>query len=244
MRGTLRALGSAFAYFSIVPVRFVSAPPDADALAMLPLVGAVIGACSGALCYVSWPFVPHAIVFACAFIAPVILSGAIHIDGFLDSCDALFASVSAQRRLEIMKDPVHGSFALAGMAAVSVAWWSVLQSCGRADFVPWLVLALMLGRATVVSLALFVPYARGGRPPIAWLLLWYICAQWLAFAINPWDALVPPLVLCCALAGGFAVKRRLDGVLVGDSYGFLIVLCELLCLLLLAIVQQLIMQRV
>lgn len=241
---TLRAVQSAFAYFSICPVSSVPQPPDADALSMLPLVGGVIGACSGGLCYLLWPLVPPAIAVACAFVAPIFLSGAIHIDGFADSCDALFATVSVRRRFEIMKEPARGSFALAGMAIVSVAWWSILQSCGRAELAQWLILALLLSRAAVLPLTLVVPYARGGRPAAGWLMCWFAVALLLAFWLNPWDALIPPVVLGCALTGGFAIKRRLGGVLVGDSYGFLIVACEIIALLLLAVVQHLVVQRV
>src|SRR5439155_7026639 len=45
----------------------------------------------------------------------VIATGALHIDGFCDLCDALFGGPTPEERLQIMKDPHVGAFGLAGV---------------------------------------------------------------------------------------------------------------------------------
>ncbi len=43
---------------------------------------------------------------------PVIISGGIHMDGFLDTADALSSNQSVERKLEILKDSHAGAFAI------------------------------------------------------------------------------------------------------------------------------------
>jgi len=43
-----------------------------------------------------------------------VLTGALHLDGFLDACDGLLGGYTPESRLEIMRDERLGAFALAG----------------------------------------------------------------------------------------------------------------------------------
>ena len=99
------ALRSSLAYFSVLPVGRAD-PPNAAAVAWLPFVGAVGGAIAGVAAAAVGFFSSHALAVAAAFGLTIALTGGIHLDGFLDGCDAFFAGVPAQRRLEILKDPV------------------------------------------------------------------------------------------------------------------------------------------
>jgi adenosylcobinamide-GDP ribazoletransferase len=218
-------------------VGFADAPAAASLVA-LPIVGALIGALSGIAGYGVSLVAPIGVAVAVAFGATIALSGAIHLDGFLDSCDALFASVPPNRRLEIMKDPRHGTYALAGLATIVTIW---VASCATIAPHQWpLAFAVFgaLARAASVVNALFVPYARGGavtrafeERPAAWILIVeLLILAAAAYALVPWcAALVPGAVILALVTGAFA-RRQLGGGLVGDSYGFAIVVVETWCL--------------
>ena len=45
---------------------------------------------------------------------PVFVSGGIHLDGFMDTCDALGSHASREKKLEILKDSHSGAFAVLG----------------------------------------------------------------------------------------------------------------------------------
>lgn len=232
----LRALITAVSYFSILPVgRFAAGPaPDADALAYLPFVGALIGALAGCAAYGLSFVAPHAIVVAVAFALLVLLTGAIHLDGFLDSSDALFASVSVERRLEILKDPRHGTFAIANVLVLAALWLAALWSLPTAMLPVDCAFAAASARFGAVLNAYRVPYARAGAvtrvfettPSRAVVALAIVLCVGLG-AIIGWHA---PLILLAAtlvaLLLGERLKRRLGGGLVGDVYGFIIVCCE------------------
>ncbi len=228
-----------------MPVGLTGAP-DGAALACLPFVGIAIGALSGTFAWGVSTIAPHAFAVAAAFSATVVLSGAMHVDGFLDTCDALFASVAPERRLEIMKDPRHGTFAVAGFA-VAIAWW--VTSLGALDpaRLPFaLAFAGGSARFAAVQNAFVFPYGRTGgsaaafaqRPPptVLFLCACTLVAIALAARAPVWIA-VAAAACAIALLFGRGAARRLGGVLVGDVYGATIVALEVVILTAIALVQ-------
>jgi adenosylcobinamide-GDP ribazoletransferase len=226
------ALRAAFAYFSILPLGFAEAP-RAAAIAALPLVGVVLGGIAGTLGWLASMVLPAPLAVVVGFAASVVLSGAIHLDGFLDTCDALFASVSPERRFAILKDPRHGSYALAGLAIVVPVWVAALASIAPAAW-PW-TLAFCAGtaRAAAVLNAFFVPYARGGesarafdeRPGIVVLALGILASAACCWLHPRLALLVLPAAALGLLLGAWCA-RQLDGMLAGDCYGAIIVVTE------------------
>jgi adenosylcobinamide-GDP ribazoletransferase len=232
----VNALRTAFGYFSILPAGAAGAP-DAGTLAALPLVGLVLGVLAGELGLLASLVLPAPLAVVVAFGAGLVLSGAIHLDGFLDAADALFAPVPAARRREILKDPHHGTFALAGLALVVPAWLAAVAAIPPAAW-PW-ALAFCAGtaRSGAVCNAFRLPYAPNGasapaferRPPALLLALGVLVAA-ACCRSHPWLIALVPLALALALALGAWCASRLDGVLLGDCYGAVIVVVELLLL--------------
>ena len=208
----LRDLGASFSYFSILPIPHGDAAPDGDAIAYLPIVGAVIGALAGLGAY-GIAILTHAQVAAAitAWVLSIALSGAIHVDGFLDCCDGLFAMVAPERRLEIMRDPHHGSYAIVGMAMISVLWLYALAH------IPASTMPAVL---TIVGF-----FARG---------LTLVVLRPSKHIPEPLGLLIGIVTVVPLLFGLFA-KKRLGGVLNGDCYGAAIVLTEIALLMISAV---------
>jgi cobalamin synthase len=208
----LRALAAAFSYFSILPIRSSETTPDDDAIAFLPLVGLVIGALAGYGAY-GIALLTHSQPAAAitAWVLSIALSGAIHVDGFLDCCDGLLAMVSPEKRLAIMRDPHHGTYAIVGMAIISVLWLYALVQIPP-SMLP-AVLAITGFFARGLTLVVLRPSKR--IPSVLALLIGIL-------TIVPW------------LFGIFA-RRRLGGALSGDCYGAAIVLTEIALLMISAV---------
>ena len=75
-----------------------------QSLSYFPLIGLILGAILFGLYYGLSLILPSAVVIAILLIALVILTGAHHIDGFIDTCDGVFAGKSRKERLAIMSD--------------------------------------------------------------------------------------------------------------------------------------------
>ncbi|GAC1536555.1 MAG: hypothetical protein NVS2B17_08190 [Candidatus Velthaea sp.] len=203
----------------------------------MPLVGAVVGALAGLAAWAVSLVLPHPLAVAVAFGVSVIATGAIHIDGFLDSCDALFASVPVARRLEILKDPRHGTFAVAFFAVICVIWLAALWSIPPPHLPAVLAFTGASARWSTVWIARIVPYAGGGAIAHAFLAkppLWaQIAGGALVVALGVGcggATIVLALTGVLTVLAGIALASRLGGGLTGDVYGFLIVTTEVVML--------------
>jgi hypothetical protein len=156
----------AFSYFSILPVGSRGAP-RANALAWLPLVGAVTGGIAGGVAQLAAIVFGHPIAVALAFGLSIGLTGALHVDGFLDASDALGASVSPQRRREILKDPRHGTFAVANFAVAAALWLAALATLAPGKLALGTAAGAAAARWCIVWLAFLEPYGEAGAPPVA-----------------------------------------------------------------------------
>ena len=240
MKRAFFAIRSVLAYFTILPAgRFSAGPaPQTDALSYLPLIGTLIGGVAGGAAFGLSFIVPHSLVVAAAFTLPILLTGAIHFDGFLDSCDALFASTTPSRRLEIFKDPRHGTFAVVGMALLCVVWIAALWPVPSWKYPALLALTGGVSRLGAILNARDIPHARSGAiaagPHNRLAPGVLVASALLLFGISifvwRWAWFVLLLVVLCERYGAIRIARALDGGLVGDAYGFLIVSSEVLML--------------
>jgi len=209
-------------------------PPGPEALAALPLVGAVLGAAAGAAGAGAARILPAPLPAAVALCSLALLTGAIHLDGFLDGCDAFVASVPVARRLEILKDPRHGTFAVTGMFAAGSLALAAVAAIPPRRYPAVFAFAATLARAAAVTGAFIFPGARsdtGGphytRQAEAVLTVATALAA-LAVAAPPyrWES---PLLVPLALGTALGIERwicgRIGG-LTGDAYGFTIVVVE------------------
>lgn len=234
------SLLTAFQFLTTFPAvirRIFTAGELGRAVGFFPLVGLALGGVFYGLVSGLRLIFPSQVVAVFVLAAWLLLTRALHFDGFLDTCDGLFGGFTPERRLEIMRDSRVGAFGVAGGGLLLLAKYAAIVSLPHLS---GLVLAPVLGR-WVLSIAIFAyPYAREkglGRdmkdnvrwPQVLLATLISLLAAWL---FAGWTGL-----LAFALAGtvvwlgaGF-ILRRIPG-LTGDSYGALCELAELAVLLL------------
>ena len=111
----LETAAVAFAMFSAVPVPqpVWNEKNMRYALCAFPLVGVVCG-----LAWWGWAALAARLSFplllraAGLCLAPVLVTGGIHLDGYADTCDALASCAAPEKKQEILKDPHCGAFAV------------------------------------------------------------------------------------------------------------------------------------
>jgi adenosylcobinamide-GDP ribazoletransferase len=159
----VRRLAAALAFLTRVPAER-RVPLDAHDVArgspFFPLVGGGIGATTALVAVGCDQVLPAflAAVLAVAFEAAV--TGAIHLDALADLADSLGAR-SREIALEIMRDPALGAFgSLALVVGVLLKTGALASLLAEDGFVPVMVAAFALGRATPLVLGWILPYAR------------------------------------------------------------------------------------
>lgn len=175
----------------------------------------------------------------------IMITGALHLDGLMDSCDALFAPVTVERRLTILKDVHAGAFGVIGVVWLLGMKWSLLAHLLTTDMpAPILLLAPLWGRWMLVWAAGRFPYARresslGSFMRQGLSARQMVIASLVALTIHAGIVLWwGPALLWIGLAplAGIVLARwaagRLGGGLTGDLYGALCETVELIVLLL------------
>ena len=143
----LQTVAVAFAMFSAVPVPQFNWTEKNMRYAMcaFPLIGVVIGLLWFLCGVLPLPGAARAAGFC---LIPVWVTGGIHLDGYADTCDALSSYGDREKKLEILKDPHCGAFAVIRLCSYFLAYFAL---CTCVSFTPsvgvlW-VLALVLERA-------------------------------------------------------------------------------------------------
>ena len=132
----IRALCIAFSTYSRIPVPQVVWTDENRryALCFFPLIGAVVGAVLWLWLGVSERLGAGAFLRgAVAAAVPLLLTGGIHMDGFMDTQDALSSWQPPERRLEILKDSHTGAFAVMGCGVYLLLDAAILGEASRAD---------------------------------------------------------------------------------------------------------------
>lgn len=238
MLDQLKDFGGALSLLSIIPVPrrwWVADGWQAGrAVIWFPLVGWIVGLVTAGVMLVSRAIFAPLPAAALTLIAWVMITGGLHLDGLIDSCDALCATVSPERRLEIMRDPRAGSFGVIGAGLVLIAKFAALVSLTNplpTLLIPPIVRALilypMLAYPSARTTGLGSAYRQGARR--TWLaVIWLVPA----FIIHPVSILW--IIMAFMFTSLFArwAARRLGGGLTGDVYGATCELTEALCLIL------------
>lgn len=155
MKILLESLIIAFSTYSRIPMPKVDFNDENMKLTIcfFPLIGFAVGG-------LSWIWMAAAL--ACGFgtilraavltLIPLLVTGGIHMDGLLDTADAMSSWKSREERLEIMKDSHSGAFAVIWCGAYLLASFGIMSELILSDM-PLLMLTYVISR-TLSGIAL------------------------------------------------------------------------------------------
>lgn len=239
----IRSFFIAFSMYSKIPMPKTDWTKEAMRYAMcfFPLVGAVIG-----FLLLGWNWFGSRyfgydslfFVIVCVLL-PVAVTGGIHLDGLLDTADALSSYKSMEEKLAILKDSHAGAFAIIVCACYFLADLAVYSELS-AEAAPVLALSFVLSRAfsglSVVSFrmakntglaATFSDMALKGRVRIVMVAYIVVCALGML--------VISPVLGLAGFLGALSVflfYRRMAykkfGGITGDLAGFFLQICELI----------------
>lgn len=214
-------------------------------LCFFPLVGVILGGL-----FYGWLALCRAlplsgVLFACGAVClPLLVTGGIHMDGYMDTVDALSSHAARERKLEILKDPHTGAFAVMFCGAYLLAQFGLLFELFARGAAAAVCPVFVLSRALSAALAVGLKPARqdgmlraytknvGTRVCIASSAVTAALALGGVFLLAGVWCGVCVLLLCLLTAGGYVrLALRGFGGVTGDTAGFFLQMCELLCLL-------------
>lgn len=259
MRRRLDGIVASFQFLSRIPVPIsISYTKEvfAESVRFYPLVGAVLGTLVVLFGYGSTLLLPPFIAAVLTLVWAVSLTGALHIDGLMDTADGILSHRPREQMLEIMKDSRVGAMGVIVCVLVMMLKGATLYTLLDHVWTWKLVLPFIWSRWFMTLAIVHWPYARkesgmgsyfqqagAGHVVSAAIMaiilsvVAYVAGGMLltgsAFAWHEvgnivWVALAS---LCIGWVIAAYMSRKLGG-LTGDTYGALNELLELLLLLL------------
>ena len=207
-----------------------------------PIVGLILGGILvgiNYLCSYLWdPLVTNIIIV----VSMIALTGGLHLDGLMDTCDGIFSNKDRERTLEIMRDSRVGAMGVLAGICLILMKFAFLNSIDDSIKTNVLLIFPMLGRWGMVFAVSFFPYARKSSGLgalfvehskkyyvlIASMQIFIITIPLLLWRVIP--VFIAAVFVTWLIA--WRLSKKLDG-LTGDTYG---AICEVMETLTLAII--------
>jgi len=235
-----RALG-ALGFLSVLPLPArAHGMPTGVTLACFGPAGLLLGGVAAGLEVALAPVLPVAARSAVVLALVVALSGAMHLDGLMDSADGLFGGRTRDRRLEIMRDSRVGGYGMAAGLLVVLVQYAALASVASQRAVAVLCAVGLSRGASALALGVARPARDEGLASV------------YSVARRRWAGLAAFAVACAAtvplcgwrgvgacgagllaMVAVVALFRRRVGGMTGDGFGAVVELTlagALLCL--------------
>lgn len=247
-----RCLAVAFSLYSRIPMPMFNGK-DSDmkySLIFFPWVGIVIGG----LTFAFWKLglyleLPGIVIMLLLGLIPIVVTGGFHIDGFMDVEDARRSYADKNKKLEILKDPHIGAFAVIGLIKILLIYGvglGILVYRGDSSLVFIYSLMFVISRCLSGVTAKLLPKAKkdgmlyeetkgNGHSVEVLLAVQFIVAASLMLLIN-WFSTV---LMIAGLILNFIfyklmVEKEFGGV-TGDTAGYLLVTSETVMIIMLSI---------
>ena len=204
-----------------------------------PWIGALIGVCIygwnwlcesrgiGALCRVA---VTAAI--------PVFITGGLHVDGFMDTMDAIHSYQTKERKMEILKDSHIGAFAVIMLAAYGMvflgAFSEIVEDAALKVVCCGFVLSRCLCGISAISfplakregtLSLFADCSQKNIVKVFLYLQSAVCIGSMLYWSLSAGLLVTGAAVLALIYYFYRSRKELGGV-TGDTAGYVVLLCE------------------
>jgi len=166
----------------------------------------------------------------------IILTGGIHLDGWIDTSDAYFSYKDAKRRLEVMEDPRVGAFGVLSVVVFLIVRFIVLYEwirVGDATIYVAIIVIPFLGKMLTASLlqglplakekgmASFLRQGKSSRYHFYHLLYLILVGAGIAYLVPKYLLVYCSFILVAIivrLGMGSRIKRNFNGIS-GDTLG-------------------------
>lgn len=235
---------TAWRFLTAVPLplaKVVTMPGETGkSLSYFPLVGLVIGLGLAGLDWGLGPVFPPPVANALIVVALIVVTGALHMDGLMDTGDGLGSDLTREERLNAMRDSRVGAFGVVAAVCIVLIKYASLGGLPESARTATLVLMPALGRWTVVLAMFAFPYARleglgkafKEQTTLPRMLVATVLCMGAALALFGPGGLALMMGAGLTAIGLAVFLHRLLGGLSGDTYGAIVEVSEAMTLVL------------
>ena len=242
---------AALRFLTIIPSpwRREASPEELGrSLVYFPVVGIIIGLILAGLSWVLGLILPLAVVNVLLIVCLAVISGALHLDGFVDTCDGIAGHKTVETRWQVMRDSRAGGFGIAGVCLLLLVKYISLNNVPEPLLMATLILMPVISRWAMVYALFAYPYARPSglgkvfKQEANWqrFVIATIITLAVAMGLTHWPSIAYSYLAGLVIMWGTWVivtavavylKRKFAG-LTGDTYGAINEVAEVCVLIL------------
>lgn len=245
----IRNIMVAFALYSRIPMPIFEWKEEdmKYTIAFLPLIGLVIGGVEYLAMKLAvtcgLPMIARIVIY---ILIPLMITGGFHVDGFLDVQDAMKSYKSKEEKLQILKDPHIGAFAVIGLMTYAcfyiLALAIILDSENNLNLMGQLSVSFFEIRALTAVLSMVCTPAKNdgmlyeetrnaNKLTLTISLIELMLGGIVMFVMGATSFVcMAVVVLLFAFYYNASMKRQFGGV-TGDTAGYFVLMGELLVML-------------
>lgn len=250
MKNLINGFIMALSMFTILPVPYKAWKDDAvrHMMKLYPLVGMVVGLINYIVFRLTEYFnLSIILISAITMVIPFVITGMLHLDGFMDVSDALLSRRDKQEKVRILKDPNTGAFSVISLGILFIidfaATYTLVENKSNIIgiiIIPIISRSLMglmlLKKEAMKESSLGSYFKKGtGKVDILILYIFLIISSCLFMLLGIKFILVPLAMIIIAILSVEKSIRELGGMS-GDIAGYGLVLSEVLGILVLSII--------
>lgn len=250
MKNLINGFIMALSMFTIIPVPYKAWKDEAvrHMMKLYPLVGIFVGVIN----YVVFRLIEYInlstiLISALTMVTPFIITGMLHLDGFMDVCDALLSRRDKKEKVRILKDPNTGAFSVISLGILFIidfaATYTLVEN--KASIIGIIIIPIisrslmgimLLKKEAMKESSLGSYFKKGtGKVDILILYIFLIIASGLFMLLGIKFILVPLAMIIIAILSVEKSIKELGGMS-GDIAGYGLVLSEVLGILILSII--------
>ncbi len=239
----MRGLLTAFSIYSKIPVPKLRWS-DKDmkySLCFFPFVGAVIAALMAGWQLLAEELCCGNILRTAVFAAiPLIVTGGFHVDGYMDTMDALHSYKSREDKLEILKDPHIGAFSVIMVILYYLLFIGFASELGGVDEVILAGSGFVISRVFSGLMVVYLKPAKGDGMlkyfsdtasrmvvTISLVLELVLLNVLVAIFVSPVVLIETAVAVLFIVYYKYKTNKEFGGV-TGDTAGYFVTICELL----------------
>ena len=251
MKKLFKGFIMALSMFTIIPTPYIEWDDDGakNMMKFYPIIGGIVGVIWSMIYYLMSNLnISMVLKSTIIMMVPFIVTGMLHLDGFMDVCDAILSRRDREEKLRILKDSTIGAFAVISLLILFFLQFGSIHSIIEKS-IPFYMLILipiisrsivayfLLSRTTIKESTLGTYFKKGTNiTDIAIMIISLILMAIISFMLLNYYGLV--LVLSMILGVIWAVEKckKEFGGISGDVAGFALVVGELIGILTLGII--------
>ena len=188
------------------------------------------------------------VIAAITLITPFLLTGMLHLDGYMDVCDALLSRRNKEEKLRILKDPHTGAFAVISVVMLFVVNFSAIYTVvDKNNSIIGLILIPIISRSLMGYLLLSKESMKGsslgaffkqgtGKEDKAILITCLILSSIISvFVFRIYGVIISLSMILVSIFFVSNAAKEFDGMS-GDSAGYGLVIAETVGVLILSFI--------